>query len=144
MVKRLIAIVFLTLILTSCGSGTSYGPETSKTFGNESAVVQEVSFKSNGFNTVGDLRSPAEGDTHPAIIMIHGDGDATRDGRVPFELMIEIFLRNGYAVFSWDKPGSGESTGNLEHAISQRADILIDGIQVLVDNPSIDSTQIGL
>ena len=144
MVKQVLVIMLLMVFLTSCGSGVSYGPQTTETFGDETAIVQEVSFKSNGFKIVGDLRFPTEGDIHPAIFMVHGSGGATRDGSVPFEPLIEIFLRNGYAVFSWDKPGSGESTGKLEQELTQRANMLIDGIKVLVDNPSIDSTQIGL
>jgi pimeloyl-ACP methyl ester carboxylesterase len=60
--------------------------------------------------------------------------------------MMEIFNRNGYAVFSWDKPGSGESTGELdgEHKLSQRAAILADGIEALAQHPAIDATRIGL
>jgi pimeloyl-ACP methyl ester carboxylesterase len=60
--------------------------------------------------------------------------------------MIDIFLRNGYAAFSWDKPGSGESTGGFDsgHTLTQRASILADAIQVLIDHPAIDPTGIGL
>jgi pimeloyl-ACP methyl ester carboxylesterase len=62
---------------------------------------------------------------------------------------MEIFLRNGYAVFSWDKPGSGESTGEFNRkgvwdVLTKRADILADGIEVLTEHPSIDPDRIGL
>jgi hypothetical protein len=62
---------------------------------------------------------------------------------------MEIFLRNGYAVFSWDKPGSGESTGGFNaqgewDVLTKRAAILADGIKVLAKHPAIDPTQIGL
>ena len=76
--------------------------------------------------------------------MVHGSGGATRDSAVPFSSLIEIFLRSGYAVFSWDKPGSGESTGEFNDELTQRAEILVDGIEVLVDHPSIDPSRIGL
>jgi hypothetical protein len=78
--------------------------------------------------------------------MVHGDGPATRYGAVPFGPTIEIFLRNGYAAFSWDKPGSGQSTGEFDsgHNLTQRAAILADAVQVLAEHPAIDSTRIGL
>jgi pimeloyl-ACP methyl ester carboxylesterase len=78
--------------------------------------------------------------------MVHGSGSAIREGAVPFEPMIEIFLRNGYAVFSWDKPGSGKSKGQFDgnRQLSQRADILLDGINSLSEIPDINPTEIGL
>jgi pimeloyl-ACP methyl ester carboxylesterase len=86
----------------------------------------------------------------PAIIMVHGDGPVTREGYpATFPPVIEIFLRNGYAVFSWDKPGSGESKGKFNRkgewdVLSRRAEILIDGIETLIEHPNIDPDQIGL
>jgi pimeloyl-ACP methyl ester carboxylesterase len=62
---------------------------------------------------------------------------------------MEIFLRNGYAVFSWDKPGSGESTGRFNRrgewdVLTRRAAILADGIEVLAEHPEIEPDRIGL
>jgi pimeloyl-ACP methyl ester carboxylesterase len=62
---------------------------------------------------------------------------------------MEIFLRNGYAVFSWDKPGTGESTGEFNRkgvwdVLTRRAEILADGIDLLVGLPEIDGDRIGL
>ncbi len=146
MKKRILTLLLLTLLLGACTASPEFGPEMAETFVDEGAIIQEVTFHSNGFKIVGDLRRPAEGEMHPAVIMLHGDGPATRDGNVPFEPTIQRFLRNGYAVFSWDKPGSGESTGELdgEYELSQRAAILADGIEILKEHPSIDSTRIGL
>jgi pimeloyl-ACP methyl ester carboxylesterase len=111
------------------------------------AVTKEESqFRSGDFALVGDLRLPVGGGKHPVIIMVHGDGRATRQGAVPFYQMFEIFSRNGYAVLSWDKPGCGESAGQLdgEYELTQRAAILADAIQYLVQHPAIDPTRIGL
>jgi pimeloyl-ACP methyl ester carboxylesterase len=60
--------------------------------------------------------------------------------------MFELFARNGYAVLSWDKPGTGESTGKLdpEHDLTERAAILADGVEVLAQHSAIDPTRIGL
>jgi hypothetical protein len=53
-------------------------------------------------------------------------------------------VQDGYAVFSWDKPGSGKSTGHLNNALTQRAEILAAGIAVLAEHPNIDPGRIGL
>jgi pimeloyl-ACP methyl ester carboxylesterase len=59
-------------------------------------------------------------------------------------------VQNGYAVFSWDKPGSGESTGEideeytLDHEITNRAKVLAAAIAVLAEHPNIDVGQLGL
>ena len=70
-------------------------------------------------------------------ILVHGSGSATRYGAVPFKPLIEIFLRNGFAVLSWDKPGSGESRGEFgsEYEITERAKIIVDATSIMVDNP---------
>jgi pimeloyl-ACP methyl ester carboxylesterase len=137
-------LVFTILLLTGCGVAAEYGPPDTRTFGREAATVQEVTFFSAPFTLVGDLRLPVEGEQHPAVILVHGDGQATRHGAVTLGPMIELFLRNGYAVLSWDKPGSGASTGAFEHALRQRAAILSDAVHVLADNPAIDGSRIGL
>jgi pimeloyl-ACP methyl ester carboxylesterase len=139
----------LMLVATSMFLGCEkieYGPEVTRQFGTESATVQEVSFRSDDFRIVGDLRMPMEGAPHPVILMIHGSGGATRNGNVPFTPLIEIFLRNGFAVFSWDKPGSGESEGEFEsgYTITERARILKDAIESLSEHSSIDLTNVGL
>jgi pimeloyl-ACP methyl ester carboxylesterase len=135
--------VFMVSVL-SCSNTPSFGEKELKTYGEESALIQEVRFKSDGFRIVGELRFPSEGEKYPVVILVHGSGSATRDGAVNFEPLIEIFLRRGYAVFSWDKPGSGESTGNFENALTQRADILVDGITALTEHPDIDAMSVGL
>jgi pimeloyl-ACP methyl ester carboxylesterase len=127
-------------------NGTEFGPEVTRQFGSESAIVQEISFSTGDFQIVGDLRMPVEGGPYPVLLMIHGSGGATRNGSVPFTPMIEIFLRHGFAVSSWDKPGSGESEGEFEseYTITDRARILVDALDALADHPSVDLTNVGL
>ena len=142
--KFQITVVILSMLLTACGAAVQRQPMGSQSFGSQEADVEEIKFRSGKFRVVGDLRMPEGDGPHPAIIMVHGSGEATRDGRVPFTPMIEIFLRNGHAVFSWDKPGSGKSTGHLEHELTHRAAILADGNKVLAEHPNIDPDRIGL
>ena len=142
--KGAIVIYLMVLLLSACGPDVKIEPLGEQKFGSQEAQVEEIHFRSGKFNIVGDLRMPEGEGPHPAIIMVHGSGGATRNGAVAFTPMIELFLRNGYAVFSWDKPGSGESTGHLGHELTQRAAILTDGIRVLVEHPSVDPVRIGL
>jgi hypothetical protein len=144
--KWIVMSLLLALVLVACGTGVQREAMGTRSFGSQEANVEEIRFRSGRFRVVGDLRMPDGEGPHPAIIMVHGDGAATRHGAVPFTPMIEIFLRNGYAVFSWDKPGTGGSTGEFDegHTITGRAQILVDGIEVLVGHPQIDPGRIGL
>lgn len=149
---RPILLFLLIILLVKCNDGSdegldpAVGPAVKKQFGNALAFVNEVSFRSGNFSIFGDLRSPTAGDVHPAIIMIHGSGSATRHGSVPFEPLIEIFLQKGFAVFSWDKPGSGASKGEFREGftITDRAQILNDAVELLKLNGSIDHSSIGV
>lgn len=147
-----ILLVLITSIIVTCEKNEDtlqdpvYGPAITKQFGTVSASVQEITFQSKGFSIVGDFRTPVNGDLHPLIIMIHGSGAATRHGAVPFEPLIEIFLKNGFAVLSWDKPGSGQSQGVFAEGYTStgRANILVDAVKLMVKNTSINNSVIGL
>ena len=145
--KRTAAFASLqALLLCTCGHNVTIEPLGERNIGGQKVRVEEIRFQSGKFKVVGELRLPVESESHPAIIMVHGSGSATRDGAVPFTPLLEIFLRNGYAVFSWDKPGSGTSTGAFDegYKLTERAAILADGIEVLAEHPAIDSTRFGL
>ncbi|NIS81648.1 MAG: hypothetical protein GTO14_15910 [Anaerolineales bacterium] len=144
MKKTLIGTTLLVLLLSACGSRVRIEQKEGQTIGGVDVRVEEIQFRSGQFKLIGDLRMPEGDGPHPAIIMVPGDGAATRNGSVPFRPLIEIFLRNGYAVFSWDKPGSGESTGEFSDVLTQRAAILVDGIKVLTEHEFIDPGRIGL
>jgi pimeloyl-ACP methyl ester carboxylesterase len=107
---------------------------------------EQIRFRSGHFDVAGELRLPGGGGRHPVIIMVHGSGPATRYGMLSNASMLDVFQRNGYAVFAWDKPGSGQSTGELDPASTtpQRAAILADAVEMLADHPAIDPARIGL
>ena len=135
----------LASLLGACGLAVDREIIGTRSFGSQQATVEEIRFRSGKFRLVGDLRIPEGEGPHPAIIMVHGDGPATREGfPTTFPPAIETFLGNGYAVFSWDKPGSGESRGKFNKLVLERADILVDGVKVLEEHPSIDPSRIGL
>jgi len=107
--------------------------------------VEEITFQSGSFTLVGDLWLPEGTGPFPVILLNQGSGMDARANR-GFSPMLERMLRAGYAVFSWDKPGVGKSTGQLSDArvLHERAQILLDAIEVMKARPDIDPHRIGL
>jgi uncharacterized protein len=110
------------------------------------ARIEEITFRSGEFTLVGDLRMPAGTRPFPVVLFVHGSGDADRTMFGMYLPVMERMLRAGYAVFSWDKPGYGESTGQISDSrqYHQRAQIVLDAIEVMKAHPDIDHRQIGL
>jgi uncharacterized protein len=108
--------------------------------------VEEITFQSGEFKLVGDLRTPAGRGPFPLVIFVHGDAPANRTMLGMYLPIMERMLRAGYAVFSWDNPGVGESTGttNRQQITHQQAQIVIGAIEVMKAHPDIDSGHIGL
>jgi hypothetical protein len=109
-------------------------------------ATEELVFESGHFRLVADLITPSTTKRYPVVVLVHGDGPIDRNGGGFYRPITERFLRAGYAVFAWDKPGTGESMGELDprHVFSERATILVDAINVLNQHPSVISAQIGV
>lgn len=111
----------------------------------EGPLVEEVRFGSGPYELVGDLVLPDGPGPHPAVIVVPGSGPNTRTQMPGYWDVRERFGKAGFAVFSWDKPGSGESTGELiADVLTNRAAILADGMATLAARPEIDAERIGL
>jgi uncharacterized protein len=110
------------------------------------ASVEEITFQSGEFKLVGELRTPAGTGHFPVILFVHGSGPADRTEFGGYLPIMERMLQAGYAVFSWDKPGTGESTGQINEGrvLHQRAQIILDAIEVMKKHPDIDHRRIGL
>jgi pimeloyl-ACP methyl ester carboxylesterase len=100
-------------------------------------------FESGQFNVVGELRIPKAEGKFPLVIMVHGSGPARRTSSFTVKKRI---LRAGYATMMWDKPGSGQSTGEFSQGRlrAERAKILLDAIEHAKNHPRIDSGRIGV
>ena len=82
---------------------------------------------------------------HRVVIVVAGSGPNTRTGVPGFRDVRRRFGDAGFAVFSWDKPGSGESSGELvADVLTNRAAILDDGMATLAARPEIDAERVGL
>ena len=110
------------------------------------ARIEEITFESESFHIVGDLRLPEGTAPFPVVLFVHGDGGADRTQFGAYLPIMERMLRSGYAVFSWDKPGTSESTGQLNgvRVYHQRAQIILDAIEVMKKHPDIEVSRIGL
>jgi pimeloyl-ACP methyl ester carboxylesterase len=108
--------------------------------------IEEITFHSGDFKVVGDLRIPGGKGLHPIVVFVHGDGPNSRNSGGSYPPIMERMLRAGYATFAWDKPGTGESTGEFERGrlFEQRTKVVLDAIDALKQHHSIDSEKIGL
>jgi pimeloyl-ACP methyl ester carboxylesterase len=112
----------------------------------EQSGTEEIVFNSQSFEVVGDLKLPEGPGPHPVILFVHGDGPNNRTSGVTYPPIMERMKRAGYATFAWDKPGTGESTGkiNRRRLGEERAQIVLDAIEVLKARPDIDPRLIGM
>ena len=110
------------------------------------ATVQKpVSFRSGDAVIRGTLTVPVAGTPVPAIILLHGSGPLTRSSFGPYP---GFFVSLGYAVLTYDKRGSGESTGDyLPPDAYYPTPFVADAvaaIDFLKSQAEIDSARIGL
>ncbi len=133
----LLAIILLLPACAAPASPASFGP------------VEELTFQSGPFKVVGDLRLPVGSGPFPVVLFVHGSGPAHRTGTLGLYLPImERMLQAGFATFAWDKPGTGESTPEIDESDPNlrhmRAQILLDAIELMKTRPDIDPTRIGV
>jgi pimeloyl-ACP methyl ester carboxylesterase len=112
----------------------------------EKAILHDIErfvFESGHFKVVGELRIPKDEGKYPLVIMVHGDGPARM---TYFYTLKKSILRAGYATMMWDKPGTGQSTGEFsqKRLKAERAQILLDAIEHAKKHPRIDSGLIGV
>ena len=132
--KSMLLAIVCTLLVAACSQAV-YPPRT-----------EQIVFHSGSFKIVGDLRLPAGRGPHPAILFVHGDGPNDRTSGVTYPPIMERMESAGYATFAWDKPGTGESSGQIDRSRlgEQRAQIVLDAIEVLKARTEIDARKIGL
>ena len=105
---------------------------------------EPVSFYNGQIRISGNLRTPTTNTRRvPLIIIIPGSGEFLTD--FLYHRIINYFASNGFAVFSYDKRGMGDSTGDLNtsdfYDFAQDIQVAIKGLS---KDGRIDSTQIVL
>ncbi len=108
-------------------------------------VSRDIQIQNDGHTLAGTLHLPDGNPPFPAVIMIHGSGNADRDSGGFFTPRRQRFVEDGLAVLSWDKPGNGESGGDWRRqTIPERADETVAALAWLQDQDGIVPERIAL
>lgn len=104
----------------------------------------ELTFRQQQNQLAGTLLLPAGQGPFPVVLLVHGDGPQTR-GLDRYTQIINAFLSAGIACFSWDKPGTGQSTGDwLQQSMADRAQETQAAMQMLAQRKDIQPQHIGV
>lgn len=102
---------------------------------------EDVEFRNGDVVLRGVLSIPAGPGPHPAVVMVHGSGAATRN----IGFFTTVYERLGIATLSFDKRGTGESTGDWKSApFDDLVGDVLAGVAMLKARSDIDGTRIGL
>jgi pimeloyl-ACP methyl ester carboxylesterase len=101
-----------------------------------------VQFSSGAVRLGGTLTLPAAAGRHPAIVLVHASGAATREQIFP---LARFLIRHGIAVLGYDKRGVGESTGDWNAAsFEDLAGDVVAAVDYLKTRADVDPAKIGL
>jgi pimeloyl-ACP methyl ester carboxylesterase len=102
---------------------------------------EDVVFRNGDVELHGTLSIPEGPGPHPAVVLVHGSGAATRN----IGFFTSVYERLGIATLSFDKRGAGESTGNWKSApFTDLAGDVLAGVALLKARADIDAKRIGL
>ncbi len=91
------------------------------------------------------FKAPSDNKVKGVVVFVSGDGAIPYDAHGYYEPIWQVFLDAGYAVFSWDKPGVGKSSGNwLEQSMSDRQDEVRTAIEFVKRHYTGQAKTIGL
>jgi pimeloyl-ACP methyl ester carboxylesterase len=101
---------------------------------------EEVRFSKDDVTLAGTLVLPKGKGPHPALVRIHGAGPQTRRNVVD-----GFFAYHGVAYLSFDKRGTGKSTGDWRTVgMSELADDVLAAVAFLRRRNDIDRSRIGI
>jgi dienelactone hydrolase len=113
-------------------------------------IQKEVAFYNDTIKLAGTLSLPDQNGKYPAVILLSGSGQQTRDENVMgfkiFKQLEEYFISRNIAVLRYDDRGAGKSdNGNVAEATSE--DLAGDALaayQYLKTSPYIYTDNIGM
>ena len=74
-------------------------------------VAEKVTIQSGDTQLAGMLVKPDTPGPHPAIVLLHNSGPQTYN-KWYYRIHTNVFVRQGFAVLSYDQRGSGGSEGD--------------------------------
>ncbi|SBS29989.1 Alpha/beta hydrolase family protein [Marinomonas spartinae] len=115
-----------------------------KDFDLSDANVTKISFASSNNTLQGSLVLPKNVTAPPIALIVHGDGAQTRFENSNYLPLVNSLLKDGIGVFSWDKPGVGQSTGAwLQQSMSDRSDEVRAAYNKIHSLPALKNSPIG-
>ena len=110
--------------------------------------TRPIVFSFDGYSVAGTLHLPFPENTKPApptlVLLVHGDGPADRYSGGGYLPLVSSLLDSGLAVFSWDKPGVGESEGNwLSFSMADRARLAAMALAAAKEQPELRMSPAG-
>lgn len=145
MKKVLTACFVLTIVFQfACNSSKSDSSADAKIPDASKAVLEEMTFRSNGDALEGSVVFPPEKDIVAGIVFVHGAGKEMRDLD-----LAKKFAREGIATLVYDKRGAGVSggeylEGNNEKVITTLADDAASAVEYLSKHEKMKGKPIGL
>ena len=107
---------------------------------------ESVFFEHQGSRISAQFLDASNGEPARAVvILVHGDGAMKHDADGYYTILAEPLRNNGFAVFSWDKPGVGDSTGNwLSQSMADRQSEVRAAVKFVQQNYGFQSANTGL
>lgn len=110
----------------------------------DSARQRHVVFSQGADRLEGTLLLPDSISSPPVVLLVHGDGAQDRWSAGGYLPLVNYLLSQGIAVFSWDKPGVGSSSGNwLAQTMADRADEATRALEKLKALPELQNSPLG-
>ncbi|MBL4673250.1 MAG: alpha/beta hydrolase [Arenicella sp.] len=109
------------------------------------AEAKRVVFQNGEDSLSGHYLVPTSGKPRAVILFVHGDGPLGYDAHGYYPLIWTRLLKQGFAIFSWDKPGVGKSTGNwLAQSMKGRQKEVQSAITFIRNSYGYSGDQVGL
>jgi pimeloyl-ACP methyl ester carboxylesterase len=111
-----------------------------------SSYAEEVFFEHDTLSLSGHYLEPTNGKPAKAVLLfVHGDGPTTFDAEGYYRILWKPLREQGYAVFSWDKPGIGSSSGNwLDQSMEDRQSEVLAAVDFVQKKYGFSDKKTGL
>lgn len=129
--KRIIAIIFITLVSVNSNAQTDR---------------QVFDFEFEGLTLNGVLNLPKDNKPKGIVLIVHGSGRTNAVAQEWYADVRETIVKAGYGTYMWDKMGCGKSGGtfNYHQSVQSSASEVIAAIRTLEKREIPGSDGIGL
>lgn len=104
-------------------------------------LAREVSFGPGSSPLSGTLLTPAGAGPHPAMVLMPGSGNESRDGLMD---LARAFAGQGMVTLVYDKRGTGKSQGSwLDESLDDLRDDAASAVRFLRAEPGVDPARVG-